>query len=337
MIDFSKLKGDQIITYIFLFFAIITPGLFYFYFEAYDSFEKLETTKILLISFLYGLPVLLLSIIKCGLDPIFYKEIEDIEKNDKDADSLMRVLFQASLEATGGILAGVILYQIVKWTVYSNPFGGIRFFIYSGLLLFLIFRLISAQKKTIKKFTEFHPITKWLIIIVLAVLIGFNMVNAMNKPNSFMFYFGIGISYIFFLIFIYANQKTKMKYLNELKKLKLPTNEYAIFGSGLLAINNLRENSDIDLIISKKLWDQLLKTKKYDFNKKTEELKLSKNISGYLNWKNSPVKNQTLISRAILIQGFPFVKYKYVKLWKEKRGKNKDKIDLKLLKMFYEQ
>lgn len=52
-----------------------------------------------------------------------------------------------------------------------------------------------------------------------------------------------------------------MKFEEELKKLNLPLGKYAIFGSGPLAIRGLRENNDIDIIVTDELWQNL--TKKY--------------------------------------------------------------------------
>ena len=40
-----------------------------------------------------------------------------------------------------------------------------------------------------------------------------------------------------------------LKYIDELKALKLPVGQYAIFGSGPLAIRNLKAASDIDIIV----------------------------------------------------------------------------------------
>jgi len=44
-----------------------------------------------------------------------------------------------------------------------------------------------------------------------------------------------------------------MKYLDELKSLNLPKDKFAIFGSGPLAIRNMRENKDIDIIVNREL------------------------------------------------------------------------------------
>lgn len=39
------------------------------------------------------------------------------------------------------------------------------------------------------------------------------------------------------------------KLLAELKELNLPPDKYAIFGSGPLAVHNIKESEDIDIIV----------------------------------------------------------------------------------------
>jgi hypothetical protein len=51
------------------------------------------------------------------------------------------------------------------------------------------------------------------------------------------------------------------KLLNELKKLNLPPDEFAITSSGCLAVRGIREANDLDLVVSDKLFDDLSKRK----------------------------------------------------------------------------
>lgn len=53
--------------------------------------------------------------------------------------------------------------------------------------------------------------------------------------------------------------KNFKKQLAELKKLNLPKDKYAIFGSGPLAINGIRDSDDIDIIVKSEVWDELAK------------------------------------------------------------------------------
>lgn len=48
----------------------------------------------------------------------------------------------------------------------------------------------------------------------------------------------------------------KVRFIEELDKLKLPKSEYIIAGSAWLALYNIRPNRDLDLIVSTKLMDE---------------------------------------------------------------------------------
>ena len=112
--------------------------------------------------------------------------------------------------------------------------------------------------------------------------------------------------------------------LNKLKKLNLPKEDYAVFGSSPLAIRGLRENHDIDIIVKQKLWDKLVK--KYP----VEEDKVIKIdfIEIYRSWLPWIKDTDNLIDDAEIIHEIKFVKLKYVLLWKKIHNREKDKKDI---------
>ena len=57
-----------------------------------------------------------------------------------------------------------------------------------------------------------------------------------------------------------------MNYLNELEQLNLPKGKYVIFGSGPLSIRGLRENHDLDILVTEDLWNKL--SEQYPIKKK---------------------------------------------------------------------
>lgn len=117
-------------------------------------------------------------------------------------------------------------------------------------------------------------------------------------------------------------------FLEELEELGLPEKEYAIFGSGPLAIRGLRDTNDLDLIVKENLWKEL--SKKYSQNA-NGGLQIG-NIEIYHKWHGEEVGE--LIDSAEEIIGYKFVKLKYVLEWKEKMGRDKDKADIQLIKKF---
>lgn len=119
--------------------------------------------------------------------------------------------------------------------------------------------------------------------------------------------------------------------LQQVKDLNLPQNEYAIFGSATLAIRNLRESPNIDLIVTNQLWTKLLETYTPDDEGfiRTKQVKIS-------NWWFAPTKKSitTMINEAEIIEGLPFVKLDDVLSYKQNLNRDKDIIDVKLIKNF---
>jgi len=128
-----------------------------------------------------------------------------------------------------------------------------------------------------------------------------------------------------------------LKFLDELKTLDLPSGQYAIMGSGPLAIRNLREANDLDLIVKQELWDKL--AQKYPIQTK-ETIRgtvisiVIGNIEVYKYWLNLTPKINEMIDTAEIINGLPFVKLEYVIAWKKFMGRDKDKNDLKLIETY---
>ncbi|MFA5176359.1 MAG: hypothetical protein WC413_03835 [Candidatus Nanoarchaeia archaeon] len=120
-----------------------------------------------------------------------------------------------------------------------------------------------------------------------------------------------------------------MKFLEELKKLNLPKDKYAIFGSGVLAAHGIRENKDLDIIAKKDLFKEL--SKKYELNEKGA-VKIGE-IEIFIYWP--PFKElDSLIDDAEIINGIRFVKLDKVVEWKKYRNNEKDQNDIKLINKF---
>ena len=123
------------------------------------------------------------------------------------------------------------------------------------------------------------------------------------------------------------------KLLNKLKKLNLPKNEFAIFGSGPIGIRKLRDCNDIDIIVKKKLWDNLVK--KYPLKKGHFDcILIGKNIEVYNTWTPGKWDIDFLIENADVFEEIRFVKLKNVLKWKEKKNRKKDIKDIKIIKEY---
>ena len=125
------------------------------------------------------------------------------------------------------------------------------------------------------------------------------------------------------------------KLITKLKKLNLPADQYVIISSGVLAVRGIREANDLDIVVTKSLWQEL--TQKY----KTEEtqhrqvvrpdpdieiLGPAHNPDDDLFDMDELVKNSSE-----LIGGIPYLKLETVKVIKQKMGRDKDLKDIELI------
>lgn len=124
-----------------------------------------------------------------------------------------------------------------------------------------------------------------------------------------------------------------MKYLEELKSLNLPTGKFAIFGSGPMAIRNIRDCVDLDIIVKQDLWDTLLKKYPTSLHNDPAHLKIG-NIEFYNTWLQLTNKIDEIIDNADMFDNPPFVQLEYVIEWKKEFSREKDVRDLELIQKY---
>lgn len=115
------------------------------------------------------------------------------------------------------------------------------------------------------------------------------------------------------------------------RNLNLPTEQFAIFGSGPLGVRNIRESGDIDLIVKVALWEKL--KKKYPLSPKRSDSIVIGDIEIYYAWPPFQDVN-VIIDSADIINELPFVRLEYVIEWKKYLGREKDKKDIRLIQEF---
>lgn len=116
--------------------------------------------------------------------------------------------------------------------------------------------------------------------------------------------------------------------LQKLKELKIPNYEYAIYGSGPLAIRGIRKAKDLDLFVKEKTYKKLLKKYK---EIQPGHIKIGK--IEIFSIKNSYVDNPIyVINKADTIKGFKFIRLTDLIKFKKKLGRKKDYKDIELIK-----
>ena len=120
-----------------------------------------------------------------------------------------------------------------------------------------------------------------------------------------------------------------MQHLEELEKLDLPKDQFAIFGSGPLAIRKIRKAQDLDLIVKSELWEKLVEK-----HTLTERgcIEIG-NIEIWNKWQPFTDVN-ILIDDADIIEGHRYVKLRHVLHWKKTLTREKDLHDIELLEAY---
>jgi hypothetical protein len=131
-------------------------------------------------------------------------------------------------------------------------------------------------------------------------------------------------------------QSKIQRLVQELNDLDLPNKEFAVFGSGPMAIRGLKEPGDLDVIVKQGLWDYL--SAKYGVSK--EESYPVIHVGGidfFNDWESPEYDINKLIDEADLINGVRYVKLGTVLAWKKQRNKEKDKKDVTLIEDYLKQ
>jgi len=125
--------------------------------------------------------------------------------------------------------------------------------------------------------------------------------------------------------------KKKIKsLLLKFKKLNLPEGKYAIYGSAPMAVRNLRDVHDLDVVVESKVYKELLK--------KYKEVKPGFIKIGDIeifDLSKSLLKNpKKVIRNAQKIKGFYFASLQDIIDWKRSLGREKDLRDIELIKNY---
>jgi len=121
------------------------------------------------------------------------------------------------------------------------------------------------------------------------------------------------------------------KIFQKVKDLNLPIGKYIIFGSGPLAIRNLKIPHDIDILVTQDVYDRYKQKNEWQEKEYNQDLYLEndENIELWCNWRPGEWNIQKLINEAEIIDDLPFVKLEYVLKWKKQNGRPKDLEDIK--------
>ena len=131
---------------------------------------------------------------------------------------------------------------------------------------------------------------------------------------------------------------TRIRHLEQLESLKLPKRGYAIFGSGPLAVRGLRENGDLDILLSHDLWDSLASSYPVTSKKERPDSIYIGDLQflryDYKDWSPQLPDAGILISDAELIDGHPYVRLEYLLICKRLMTGEKHQRDAGIIESF---
>ncbi len=132
-----------------------------------------------------------------------------------------------------------------------------------------------------------------------------------------------------------------MNIVEEVKSLNLPFGEYVIVGSGPMAVRNMRNYKDIDVLVTKDLYQRLSTTNGWKIIilpgllGDREVAKNGECEAGIDLWFGDyKPDTETLIKNAEIIQGIPFLPLEELIKFKKAMGRPKDLADIKLIEQY---
>lgn len=131
-----------------------------------------------------------------------------------------------------------------------------------------------------------------------------------------------------------------MNIIQEVKKLKLDPGSYIVVGSGLLAALSIRQTSDVDLVVSKDVYNKYKSLGWYEKTWPKGDPTISQGIYEFgTDWGDD--KNiftlEDLLSDKQVIDGINFVSLQRLRDWKLTKGREKDLADVALIDAYLKQ
>ncbi len=125
--------------------------------------------------------------------------------------------------------------------------------------------------------------------------------------------------------------------IKKVRDLNILPGEFAIFGSGPMAVRGLKEANDLDVIVTKKVYDDFKKRRDWvekSFNGGEKYYLEQDKIELWNDWGPGEWNIPQLIKTAEIIDALPYVNLKTVLQWKERNKRPKDLIDIEKIKTY---
>ena len=126
-----------------------------------------------------------------------------------------------------------------------------------------------------------------------------------------------------------------MTIFEDVKKLNLSIGQYAVVGSGVMSAHGIRPHHDVDLIVTKNLFEILKNSGWHSVPNRDSVLKKD-NYEADADYKYGEYlpDHDELIRNAEIIEGVPFIRLSELIKFKTALGRDKDKKDVELIEQY---
>ena len=138
-----------------------------------------------------------------------------------------------------------------------------------------------------------------------------------------------------------TNAKNDNWIIQTMQQLNLPDAQYAVFGSGMLDVLGIKKANDIDLLVTKELFDALEQQGewvRFAYPDGYPGLKHATYDVELFYQSDMPLCDlrgvERMIRDAVAIQGIKFVQLKDILAWKKSLGREKDVRAVKLIEAY---
>lgn len=127
---------------------------------------------------------------------------------------------------------------------------------------------------------------------------------------------------------------TGQEIIKAVKAQDFPAGSYIVFGSCPMALAEIRQSSDIDMLVTPELYQELAqKGWKKIVKAPGDEPLTSGDFEAHTNWSFSSYQPTLdhLLNTATVVDGVPFASLEEVRKWKQSSGRPKDLTDIELI------
>ena len=199
--DFFRIDGERLLMFIFLFLALLFPGIIFMYLFKYEEFLKIELWQFIFISLFYSVPLFIFGFVYNFSN----NQIQEKETKEKRNEKIENIIFQTSYQLVIISFGALILYYIFSLPALTNQLPDYRFFYYLvGFGIYFLDFSFKDQFQELYGTIQNNRLYKKLFSILLPILI-ILLILIYQYVNLFSALYFLIIAINIILIYTYYN------------------------------------------------------------------------------------------------------------------------------------